>query len=128
MYNHPVLKLNTPTSKLIGFTDDYFEYGTLWNCLPRGIYIDSLWPIKGKEDEAITHLLNNFEKLHIRALFIAPEPFIIKHLKKRNYLYYTDSAGTPCWTRLSEKGIAALCGRLNITVDQITKQSQDYVV
>lgn len=128
MYNNHLIRLNYPTGKLIGFTDEFFEYGTLWDYLPKGIYINSIYPIKGKEDEAINHLLDNIQSLRIRVLFVAPEPFVIKHLKERGYVYYTDSAGCPYWTRLSEKGIAALCGRIHITEDQLRQQSRDYVV
>ena len=124
----PCIKLDDEVGKLIGFTSDYFEYGTLWNSLPAGIYINSLWPKEGKEDEAIEQMLEKYEALRIRTRFIAPSAMLIKHLKKHGYLYYKDPAGTPSWVRLSEKGIAALCGKLQITEEELKRQSQDYVV
>ena len=128
MYNQLLIRPDTPTAKLIGYTSDLFEYGTLYNALPQGIYIGWLQPREGKEDYAIEHLLNKLEENKIRVLFTAPQPFIIKHLKNHKYIYYTDPAGTPLWTRLSEKGIAALCGRLNITPERLKLQSECYAV
>lgn len=127
-YNGLALKLDVPTARMIGFTSDLFEYGTIYNCLPQGLYINSIWPRAGKEDTAIEQMLNTFEELRIRVVFTAPQSYIIKHLKQHGYVYYKDKAGCPHWTRLSEKGIAALCGRLNLTPEQLIQQSRDYVV
>lgn len=125
---NPCVKMGGGVSKLIGFTPDYFDYGTIWDALPAGLYINYLSPKEGKEDEAIEQLLDNLERLRIRARFIAPTPLIIKHLKKHGYFFYKDPAGTPNWIRLSEKGIALLCGKLRITPEQLAQQSKDYVV
>ena len=125
---HPCIKLDDEVGQTIGFTSDFFSGGTLWNSLPRGIYINSLFPKEGKEDEAIEQMLVRYEELRIRTRFIAPSKLVIKHLKEHNYFFYTDPAGTPNWLRLSEKGVNALCGRLNISPDQLKRQSKDYVV
>lgn len=124
---HPCIRLDDEVGKNIGFTSDFFESGTLWNSLPLGIYINSLYPLKGKEDEAIEQMLVKYEELRIRTRFIAPTPLVIRHLKKHGYFYYKDSAGCPNWVRLSEKGLTALCGRLRLTPDQVKRQSEDYV-
>lgn len=122
----PCIKLDDEVGKLIGFTSDFFDRGTLWNSLPAGIYVNGLWPIDTKEDEAIEHFLGRVEQLKIRTRFIAPSKTIIKHLKNHGYFYYKDPAGCPNWIKLSEKGIVALCGKLNITPDQLKQQSEDY--
>lgn len=126
--NDLVMKIGCPSAKLIGFTPEYFEYGTIYNALPKGVYINYISPIPGKEDVAIEHMLKTIEENRIRVLFIAPQSFIIKHLKAHKYVYYKDRAGCPCWTYLSEKGIAALCGRLNITPERLRLQSEGYAV
>ena len=125
---HPCIKLDDEVGETIGFTSNFFEGGTLWNALPRGIYINSLFPLEGKEDEAVEQLLVKCEELRIRTRFIAPSKGVIKHLKNHSFFYYKDSAGTPNWIRLSEKGLSALCGKLNLTPEQVKQQSKDYVV
>lgn len=125
---NPCIKLGDEVGDLIGFTADFFEYGTLWNALPAGIYINYIQPIKGKENEAIEQMLCRFEELKIRTMFIAPQNYIIEHLKKHNYYYYKDPSGTPKWVRLSEKGLSALCGRIGISEEEVIRQSQDYAV
>lgn len=124
----PVIKLDDEVGKLIGFTSDLFEHGIIWNSLPDGVYINALYPLKTKEDEAIERILNRFEELNIRTRFIAPTNLVVKHLKKHGYFYYKDPAGTPNWVRLSSKGLSALCGRLGLTPEEIIQQSQDYAV
>ena len=124
----PVIKIDDEVGKLIGFTSDYFDYGYIWNALPAGLYINALYPLPGKEDEAIEHLLDTIKELKIRARFVAPSPFVVKHLKQYGYLYYKDPAGTPNWVRLSEKGVTALCGQIGISPEDLKKQSEDYVV
>lgn len=124
----PVVKLDDDVGKLIGFTSDYFEHGLIWNALPAGVYINGLYPLQGKEDEAIEHILKTFEGLKIRTRFIAPSPLVIKHLKQHGYLYYKDPAGTPNWVRLSEKGVTALCGQIGISPEDLKRQSEDYAV
>ena len=125
---NPCIKLDDEVGQMIGFTSDFFDYGTLWNALPAGIYINSLWPKQGKEDEAIEQMLEKYEALRIRTRFIAPSDTVIKHLKQHGYFYYKDPAGTPNWVRLSSKGLTALCGRLNLTEEQLIQQSKDYAV
>ena len=124
----PVLRLDDEVGQMIGFTSDFFEHGIIWNSLPRGIYINALWPIKGKEDEAIEQMLEKFEELRIRTRFIAPSDLVIKHLKQHGYFFYKDPAGVPNWVRLSEKGMTALCGRIGLTPEELIRQSEDYDV
>lgn len=125
---NPVVKLDDEVGKLIGFTSEYFDYGFIWNALPAGIYINALYPLSGKEDDAIEHMLKSFEELNIRTRFIAPSNLVVKHLKQHEYLYYKDPAGTPNWVRLSSKGLTALCGRIGISPEDLKKQSEDYAV
>ena len=120
--NRYLIKLDSPTGKMIGFTSDRFAYGTLWNYLPKGIYVDALYPIKGKEEEAIEYFLERILTLKIRTKFTCPTPVVSHHLKKHGFFFYKDQAGTPFYTNLSEKGIAALCGRLGITPDQLKQE------
>ena len=124
----PCIKLDDEVGQMIGFTSDYFDYGTLWNSLPAGIYINSLYAKEGKEDEAIEQMLVKYEELRIRTRFIAPTPIVIKHLKQHGYFYYKDPAGCPNWVKLSEKGMYALCGRLGLSPEDLKKQSEDYAV
>lgn len=114
--NNFIIKLDSEVGKIIGFTSDRFSHGTLWNYLPKGIYIDSIYPTN---DEDIEYLLERIQTLKIRVRFTCPQKNVVHHLKEHGYFYYVDKAGTPFYANLTEKGIAAICGKLGLTPDQL---------
>ena len=120
--NKFLIRVDSEVGKIIGFTSDLFERGTLWNSLPKGIYVNDIYTLPGKEDEAMEHLLERVKTLKIRIKFIAPRPEVSHHLKQHGFFYYKDQAGTPFYVNLSEKGIAALCGKLRLTPDQLKQE------
>lgn len=98
-----ILKLDSETSKLIGFTSDYFDSGVIWSALPYGFYISNLWPKEDCYDTAITQMLTKITDLHFLIRFTCPPKKIQFLLNKFGYRYYKDQAGSIIWINFHDK-------------------------
>lgn len=92
MRGEPILKPDSDLSKIIGFTTDQFEFGTIFNRFPKGVYISILAP---RNDEAIIQMFDKIDRQKIKFRYSCPPLNIIKLLQGRSYIMYYDMAGTP---------------------------------
>lgn len=122
----PIIKVSSPLATTIGFTRDMFEPTVCWNFMPQGLKFNSLRPIAGKEDQAITNLLVKIKNLGLKANFLCPAPFFVKYLIDFNYLGYVDSAGSPMWANISPKALQKILTRPGYKEILITKELQGF--
>lgn len=92
MRGESVLKLDSDLSKIIGFTADQFDFGTILNRFPKGVYISFLAP---RNDNAITQMFDKIDEQKIKFRYCCPPTNIIELLQGRSYIMYYDTAGTP---------------------------------
>ena len=93
-----IIKLDEPRAKSIRFTSDLFEGGIIFDRLPQGIYISSLYPRKDKFDKAMDAVFNEVDRIHMKIRFTAPDPRQELYLINRGYVRYVDPAGSPNYT------------------------------
>lgn len=87
-----------PRASTIKFTPDLFEGGIIYDRLPYGIYISSLYPIKGFHEKAMATMFNEVDRVHLKFRYSAPSPRAELFLISRGYVRYIDPAGTPNYT------------------------------
>lgn len=90
-----LVKIDSDEGKYIKFTSDLFECGTIWNKLPRGVYITCLTPRRECFFEALKAMFDEIERLHLKFRYTAPQPPVELFLIKRGYVRYVDAPGTP---------------------------------
>ena len=96
----PVLKLDSDLSKTVGFTREYFSAGTIYNLLPRGIYINWLTPTR---EDSIDYMFSIIDRNNILFRYSAPKPEICRKLEARGYYLARDVAGTPYYCNFKPK-------------------------
>ena len=85
----------------IKFTPDLFERGVIFDALPRGVYISSIYPKPGVYEKALSAMFGEIERTHLKFRYSAPPPRIELFLISRGYSRYHDRAGTPIYTNAS---------------------------
>lgn len=90
-----LINLDSDIGKKIGLTSDMFTDLIAWDYSPHMIYITSIWPVKGREEEAYTALLEKLAKIATPVEFTAPSELLRTLAKKYCYDAETDPAGTP---------------------------------
>jgi len=94
----PILQLNEPRAKTIGFLSRLFYSGVIWDRFPKGVYISSLYPREECFFEALETFFNALEEQGLKFRYSAPLPKIELFLIKRGYERYIDAPGTPFYT------------------------------
>ena len=87
----PLLKIDSQLSKVIGFTSEYFESGTIYNLLPRGVYITGLIP---KKPESIDQMFDLIDRKKMLFRYTAPQSEVHQILVSRGYYLARDVAHT----------------------------------
>lgn len=95
-----ILKINSDISKTIGFTTEYFEAGTIYNLLPRGVYISWLTP---RSEEGLKQMFDLIDQRKILFRYTAPQPTVRDFLTKRGYYMAIDVANTPFFCNFTPK-------------------------
>lgn len=95
-----LISLDSDIGKKLGLTSDLFSHVIAWDYSPHMIYITSIWPVKGREEEAYTSLLERLAKIATPVEFTAPSELLKSLASKYCYDAETDPAGTP---RLNNK-------------------------
>lgn len=93
-----IIKLDEPRAKSIRFTSNLFEGGIIFDRLPQGIYISSLYTKKGCFIMAMDSMFNEIDRTHLKVRFTAPDPRQEIYLMARGYVRYVDPAGSPNYT------------------------------
>lgn len=96
----PMLKLDSELSQKIGFTKEYFAAGTIYNLLPRGVYISWLTPTR---EDSIDQMFDIIDKNKLLFRYSAPQPVVEKVLINRGYYLARDTAGTPYYCNFVPK-------------------------
>ena len=93
-----IIRLDGTRARTLKFTSDLFEHGIIWDKLPHGIYITSLYPQKGRFFDAVQTFFGEIDRLHLKFRYSAPQPIMELYLIKRGYVRYVDKPGTPFYT------------------------------
>lgn len=94
----PILKLNEPRAKTIGFLSRLFSAGVIWDRFPKGVYISSLCPREECFFDALETFFNALEEQNLKFRYSAPEPKIEVFLISKGYTRYVDAPGVPFYT------------------------------
>ena len=93
-----IIKVDEPRAKSIKFTSDLFEGGIIFDRLPQGVYISSLYPRQGLFNKAMDAMFNEIDRVHLKFKFTAPNKRQELYLIGRGYVRYVDPAGSPNYT------------------------------
>ena len=122
--NRPIIRLNGTRAKLIGFTSDLFEHGVIWDRFPKGVYITTLYPQKGRFFDAVRAFFDSLDRLQLKFRYSAPQAIMELFLIKRGYTRYVDRPGTPFYTNANVPSTCVVAPRTAEEIRQLRQLAE----